>query len=469
MKAQAKLRLCVGWLAADFFMSAVVAQEQSRTGPDSGPPPTDQELGMNLAVLNKVRAEPQAKPFILARRKEVLARRGFTDADARVAELGKIFDEARALSAADFEKNQQQLAQRVMALMQPAGTGALAAKPAKAIPFIDVHAHLVGAGMMSPQGMSPTAKAAIELMDKTHTQMMIVMPVPGNGNPVPSPRDPTYERKLAEAVRKYPTRLAFLAGGLSFETIPNKPVTDEIRRKFETRAEEILRSGARGFGEIALLHTPAYEAVPGDHPLMLLLADIAARHDVVLDIHMEVVTDEVLIPANKLSEYEATGDAGWLACHKPKTLTPNIPAFERLLGHNPKTKIILEHLGSDFNNQWILALSRRLLEKHPNLYLSLRLLPRPRFSENNPLASGGEIKPDWLKLFQDFPTRFLLGLDRFIAPSDAKGDGGGLQLAKSACTPEFALPTQTFLNALPPDLARKIACENASALFKLKN
>ena len=463
MKPRTSWTLWIVLTAAACIGPCVVAQQ-----PAGGPPTPEQELQMNIGVLNKLRADPQAKPSILARRKEVLARRGVADPDTRLAGIGKIFDEAMAMPATDFEKNQQQLAKRIIALMQPTAAVAPSANPPKAIPFIDVHAHLIGVGMMTPQGMTPSAKAAVELMDKTSTRVMIVMPPPGNGHPH-AESDIVYERALAAAVRHYPTRFLFLAGGGSFETLPNMPVTAEMRRRFEQRAEEILRSGARGFGELALLHTPFYESVPGDHPLMLLLSDIAARHDAVLDIHMEVVTEETPLTASQLAGYEAQKDWGWLNAGRPRTLTPNVPGFERLLDHNPKTKIILEHLGNDFNTQWTAALSRHLLEKHPNLYMSLRLLSPGRAPENNPLAFNGTIRPEWIKLFQDFPTRFLLGLDRFIAPSDARGNGPGLQLAQSVIRPEFTLMTQRFLNALPPDLARKIACENAMVIYKLAN
>ena len=50
--------------------------------------------------------------------------------------------------------------------------------------------------------------------------------------------------------------------------------------------------GAAGFGEMAAEHfsggTP-YQFAPPDHPLFLLLADIAARHDVPIDQHMNAV------------------------------------------------------------------------------------------------------------------------------------------------------------------------------------
>src|SRR6266853_6559367 len=62
----------------------------------------------------------------------------------------------------------------------------------------------------------------------------------------------------------------------------------EIRRTFRERAEEIVRQGAVGFGEMTAEHfaggTP-YQYAPADHPLFLLLADIAAQHRVVIDFH----------------------------------------------------------------------------------------------------------------------------------------------------------------------------------------
>jgi len=66
--------------------------------------------------------------------------------------------------------------------------------------------------------------------------------------------------------------------------VPEGRITERVRRQFEDLANEILRAGAAGFGEISihhLAHMPAhpYESVPADHPLFLLLADIAGRHE----------------------------------------------------------------------------------------------------------------------------------------------------------------------------------------------
>ena len=50
----------------------------------------------------------------------------------------------------------------------------------------------------------------------------------------------------------------------------------EVQKKFKERAEELLREGVIGFGEMTAEHfdgfTP-YQYAPPDHPLYLLLAD----------------------------------------------------------------------------------------------------------------------------------------------------------------------------------------------------
>jgi hypothetical protein len=37
----------------------------------------------------------------------------------------------------------------------------------------------------------------------------------------------------------------------------------------------------------------------------------------------------------------------------------------------------------------------------------------------NPIMADGKIKPDWLKLFQDFPDRFVIGSDQHYGPMPA--------------------------------------------------
>jgi len=332
------------------------------------------------------------------------------------------------------------------------------APPAATIgPVVDVHVHLLAA---TPREYQEAAKEAVAVMDRFGIQKMIVMPPPKDGVIIP---DTDYEA-LLPAIQNYPARFAFLGGGgrlnaMIQQTPWQTPIGEDVRRKFEQEAEEVLRQGAIGFGEIAIHHLSngpghPYESVPGDHPLLLLLADIAARHDVPLDVHCDVVTADMLAPAFLTSPLD------------PTSFRANIDGFERLLAHNPKTRVIWEHCGSDTLGCWTAGLSRRLLEKYPNLYLGLRIGPGPgHYPRNYPLMRDGQMKPEWRKLFQDYPARFMIGSDMFIGPP---GFHSPLSIAQAAKQPALTnVGVSTFLGALPAELARKFASENAMTLYKL--
>ncbi len=83
----------------------------------------------------------------------------------------------------------------------------------------------------------------------------------------------------------------------------------------------------------------------------------------------------------------------------------DIAAFERLLAHNPRAKIIWAHAGADGTGFRTPDLCRRLLLAHPNLYMEIKADPLNP-GKNYPLVDG-KIKPEWLKLFEDFPDRFI--------------------------------------------------------------
>ena len=153
------------------------------------------------------------------------------------------------------------------------------------------------------------------------------------------------------------------------------------------------------------------------------------------------------------------------AFDNPPELRANLPAFERLLEHNRKARIVWAHAGSDMFGYWTTDLSRILLQKYPNLHMSLRMAPG-RAPENHPLTREGEIRPQWLRLLGDFPDRFVIGGDQFIASSSVRGEGPGLTFSKRA--PITRERTRTFLERLPPDLYRKIAYENAIRLYGLE-
>ncbi|MFH0825384.1 MAG: hypothetical protein V2B18_21745, partial [Pseudomonadota bacterium] len=181
--------------------------------------------------------------------------------------------------------------------------------------------------------------------------------------------------KLLPAIRKYPDRLVLGAGGgilnsMIHGTAPDA-VTDEVRKKFRTAAEEMVADGAKAFAELSVLHLSlnqnhVFEAADADHPLYLLLADIAAKHGTPIDIHMEAVAEDMATPENLRRT----------SAKNPSTLKATIPALERLLAHNRQAKIVWQHIGWDNTGQMTIELLCRMLDAHPNLYLGFKVEDR---------------------------------------------------------------------------------------------
>lgn len=170
-----------------------------------------------------------------------------------------------------------------------------------------------------------------------------------------------------------------------------------------------------------------------------MLADIAAQHGVPIDIHMEAVPAAMPLPSLLKSPPNAP------------ELHENIAAFERLLAHNRRAKIIWAHAGTDGTGFRTPDLCRRLLQANPNLYMEIKMDPE-NVGKNYP-AADGKIKPDWLKLFQDFPDRFIIGSDQHYP--EPKG------------TQRWQTVVMLF-NQLPADLRKKIGTENIQHLYSGK-
>lgn len=333
---------------------------------------------------------------------------------------------------------------------QPAGEGTAASVQS---PWIDVHVHLVGRG-----GIAAAPQAVLDLMQRAAIRKLVLMPTPQPTS------QPDYEA-LVPVARSNAQRFAFLGGGGTLNPMIHahrdaSQVTDEVKRQFESKADEIINSGASGFGEIAAFHPSVmpghpYEFVPPDHPLFLLLADVAARREVVIDLHMDLVV-------------EPTAPRGPLANPtNPPMFEPNLAAFERLLAHNRKAKLVWAHAGSDFVGHWTVARSRELLRNHPNLYMSLRLGGGLPF--NRPLDQTSTLRPEWLGLFREFPDRFVIGSDSFHVGAGMGGGGKGPATFFAPGNEQKAQAARSLLSQLPAKLAAKIGHENAVRLYKLKD
>lgn len=321
--------------------------------------------------------------------------------------------------------------------------------------WIDTHVHVPG--RQGPMVDVPGAvRAAAEVMNPNRICRMVLMPVPEVHGRFPPQ---VLEDFLAEA-RKYPNRFLIMGGGGSLnpmihDNAKHDQVDAQLKNRFENRSDAIIGLGAIGFGEVGVLHLAAFkgqefESVAGDHPLFLQLADITAQHDVVIDIHFDLVTKAVKTPR-------------WLPQPpNPPQLKPNIKGFERFLKHNRKARIVWAHLGSDFIGFRTPDQMRRMLNDHPNLYMSLRLGPG-RVPSNHPMAGKG-IKSDWMKLFKDFPDRFVIGTDQIFSMQGA----GSLSKQHEKQRGVVRQNTNRFLSYLPAQLKRMIAYENAIRIYKIK-
>ncbi len=324
------------------------------------------------------------------------------------------------------------------------------------IEWIDVHVHLVG----GPRGedFGGAVAAAEGVMAQQGIRKMIVMSPPAVSGQGLLDAD-----RFASFLTGKSSRFAHLAGGAALNSLihetPAESVTEGQRRRFEDTAVALLRQGAVGFGEMAVHHVShanghPYESVPADHPLFLLLADIAARAEMPIDVHLDVVTAEMPTPP-VLAPFG-----------NPPTLAPNLPGFERLLAHNRRARIVWAHAGSDVLGHWTVDLSRRLLAAHPNLFMSLRMAPG-RAPQNHPIGPDGALRPEWLRLLQDFPDRFVLGGDQFILAPGTRASGPAVAFAQRAGM--MLERVRVLLGALPPDLARAVASGNAVRIYRLRD
>jgi hypothetical protein len=350
----------------------------------------------------------------------------------------------------------------IVVLTSTGGTGgrAGAAAAEAAAGFIDVHFHAHpqlrerGAVSFDTRG---AAREALDVMDRHGIARAVLMPPPFEPE-----RDAAYDyRELREIVAVRPDRFVFLGGGGTLNPMIHATaadaVTADLRARFEQTARAILAAGARGFGEMTALHFSLrpghpFEQAPADHPLFLLLSDIAAERGVPIDLHMEAVATARPVP-RRIAE-RGVGN--------PDQLGPNIDGLERLLARNRKTPVLWSHVGWDNAGQRRPRLMRRLLAAHPNLYMSFKLREPggrqpaggPRRSRGNPIAADGSVKPDWLVLLGEFPDRFVIGSDSHVYVSSQETRIG-------------AGPVAAFLRRLPATLAGPLGRDNAKRLFRL--
>jgi hypothetical protein len=326
--------------------------------------------------------------------------------------------------------------------------------------LIDVHAHLVGRGG-NVEDYPGAVRAAVSAMNDSGIRVAVIMPPPQT----PDIRQQYDFAQFLPALREHPGRFAFLGGGGSLNVIlartGDAAPSAAMLADFERRAEAIIAAGAAGFGEIAAHHLSLttghpYQWTSPDHLLFLKLAEVAGRHEAVIELHLD------LVPADMETPHLRSGA-------NPQRLRANLAAFERLLAHDRRARIVWAHAGSDPLGFRTPQLSRELMARHANLYMSLRFPARmPRGAPGEPQhAIDGDLRASsaWVALVSEFPDRFMLGGDQFFPSPALRGSGPGMEFAQLA--PRQREMTRAFLAALPPGVARRVAVENARRLYRL--
>ena len=115
-------------------------------------------------------------------------------------------------------------------------------------------------------------------------------------------------------------------------------------------------------------------------------------------------------------------------------------AVERLFRQDPEARILWAHAGFERPER-----VRELLRKHKNLWADLA------FRTDH--GSGGRPPPEWRAAFLEFPDRFMVGTDTYVAE-------------RWHYVPEHSAWSRTWLATLPPEVAERIAYRNGEAMIE---
>ncbi len=302
---------------------------------------------------------------------------------------------------------------------------------------------------------SQSAKNLIALMDQYGVEKSLIMPPPQ----YPDQKGGYEHTALLKAVAPFKNRLFLAAGGGTLNPIiigtDRNEVTLEIAQAFEAKANALADSGIKCFGEMTAMHLSMAEHHPyistqPDHPLFLLLADLSAKHNIPIDLHMEAIPKPIPCPP-ALSNISMN----------PDVLPATIPAFEELLSYNRNANIVWQHIGWDNTGGMTPTLLDQLLQKHPNLYLALRVEDKPYDLSGNLMPNRlvdikGKLYPEWLTFIKKHADRLMIGSDEFVGVP-----------GKTFQKPKSFKSSWGILKQVPNSIAEKIGHSNAAKIYHL--
>lgn len=270
----------------------------------------------------------------------------------------------------------------------------------------DGHGHL--------DGEDADPESIIEAMDRNNVDRVVVWPKSDGG---------WTDNHALDFARSHPDRVV---AGISFQQEgwrnQDAGFMEGVRRKassgnFGWLGEAAFRGGVGG-----KLHAPP------DSPMWLRLQDIAADSGLPVTVHHN--------PYEKSDTgYERIGE---------------FQLFVETLSHNPRARIVWAH----WCGLSAAVEARKLLEKFANLHCDLAWLFKKQNAFPNPLVDKDHnFLPAWKDLIEDFPERFLVGIDTGGAPK------------KMAKYDDRVSEIRTALGGLSPGTARKVATGNFHRLM----
>lgn len=191
-----------------------------------------------------------------------------------------------------------------------------------------------------------------------------------------------------------------------------------------------------GIGEIFTRHDDLTALIHGDAPradneALARVYHLAAEYDLPVMLHSNITSKRERNPLY-------------------------LPEMEAPLRNHPHVRFIWAHAGTSLEIHrhqekldFLLSTLDRMLEAYPNLYIDLSWsMLRPYL-----LDEQGKPDPDWLKLVRRYPERFMLGSD-VVGRFDSMG--------------EYMHGFEPFLDALPAEVAHKVARDNFLAILPRK-
>lgn len=197
----------------------------------------------------------------------------------------------------------------------------------------------------------------------------------------------------------------------------DKNAVDHVRRMLDWYPDVF-----EGIGEVMARHDDltalTYGETPrADHSALQPVYELAAERDLPVAVHSNISSVRIQEP---------------LYLHE----------FENAVKRNPRTRFIWCHAGIS-RRIVVPTLTdhlRRMLRTYPNLWVDLSWVVYEDY-----IAPGGKPAPEWVRLVDEFPDRFMLGSDK---------------VAKFGNLEDEVMKYYVFLDALRPETRTKVAYSN---------